>query len=70
MNLVVLGGKKEKTAGERRNKENEDIIARMRAGCSHSLISPQATWWPPRPIIEKDKDAVKRLYRHDDDKKD
>jgi len=70
MNLVVLGEKKEKTADERRSEENEAVIARMRAGCSHSLVPPQATWWPPRPIIEKDKDAVKRLYRHGDDKKD
>lgn len=70
MNLIVLGGKKEKTVSERRSDENEEIIDRMRKGCSHSLVPPQATWWPPRPIIEKDKDAIKRLYKHDDDKKD
>lgn len=32
------------------------------------LYSASDTWFPPRPIIEKDKKAIKKLYKLEDDK--
>lgn len=59
-----MEGDKEK---ERRAKENEEIIQRMRNGETHSLIPPAATWFPPRPLIQKDKESIKKLYGVTDD---
>jgi len=46
----------------RRAMENAAVIARMKTGESSSVIDRQATWWPPRQMIAKDKEAIKRVY--------
>jgi hypothetical protein len=32
---------------------NDSIIDRMKKGESLASVPPQATWWPPRPVIKK-----------------
>jgi len=46
---------------EKRKKINDDILRRFKAG--EQLQDPASlTWFPPRPIIEKDSKLVKKLY--------
>lgn len=45
-----------------RKEHNSDLIRRMRDNEPLKSFDSQASWFPPRPIIEKDKDAVTRLY--------
>lgn len=47
----------------RRKLHNRKILKRMEKGETLNLYSPQSSWFPPRPIIKKDKKAVKELYR-------
>ena len=50
---------------KRRDKRNKDIVSRLKRGESTRTVPPEATWWPPRPIIKKDPEAIKRLYNSD-----
>jgi hypothetical protein len=47
---------------EKRKERNKEVVDRFRKEYSHSLLPPEATWFPPRPIIAKDKDAISKLY--------
>lgn len=47
---------------EKRKKENKYLIEKMMRGESFNTVSTASTWFPPRPIIEKDKEAMGRLY--------
>jgi len=49
-----------------RKKHNEQLIRRMKAGEPLWSYDSKASWFPPRPIIEKDQDAIKRLYKDGD----
>jgi len=49
---------------EKRKKMNEDIIKRLKAGDPLQDTSDK-TWFPPRPVIQKDQDQVKKLYGND-----
>ncbi|MCX6117829.1 MAG: hypothetical protein NT027_09820 [Proteobacteria bacterium] len=46
-----------------RKRHNEQLIKRMKAGESLWSYDSKASWFPPRPIIEKDPEAIKRLYK-------
>lgn len=46
---------------EQRNKNNNDILARMKAG-EPLQYNAALTWFPPRPTVRKDKNIVKELY--------
>jgi len=49
---------------EKRKKINEDILKRLKAG--EQLQDPaNKTWFPPRPVIQKDQEHVKQLYGND-----
>jgi len=50
------------TDKDRRARENADLIRRMKAGETLSLVAPAATWWPPRALIKKDPGEVARVY--------
>jgi hypothetical protein len=52
---------------ERRKRKNADVISRMRSGDPLVLIPSSATWFPPRPLVEKDKESIKKLYGTEDD---
>lgn len=47
---------------DKRKERNKNLIERMRHGDPLNLIEPQATWYPPRPIIAKNKQDIARLY--------
>jgi hypothetical protein len=49
---------------KKRKDFNEDILKRLKAG--EPLQDPSTlTWFPPRPIIQKDPNAIKNLYGND-----
>ena len=45
-----------------RKQLNMDLVRRMRNGESLTTYDSKASWYPPRPIIEKDQEAIERLY--------
>lgn len=45
-----------------RKERNSDVIRRMRNGDQLSSFNSYSSWFPPRPVIEKDGDAVQKLY--------
>jgi len=51
-----------KTLRQKRKSHNEDIVKRMREGDSLSSFSTEKSWFPDRPTIKKDKEAIERLY--------
>jgi hypothetical protein len=46
----------------RRKVENKRILAKMMRGESLATVPADATWFPPRPLVTKDPDALSRLY--------
>ena len=49
---------------KKRKEMNANILKRLKAG--DALQEPaNLTWFPPRPVIQKNKDAVKALYGDD-----
>lgn len=48
-----------------RKERNSDLIQRMRNGDQLTSFNSYASWYPPRPIIEKDSRAVRELYGQD-----
>lgn len=51
-----------RTKTEIRTNHNRELLKRMEAGESLSSFDSQSSWFPPRPVLEKDQEAVKRLY--------
>jgi hypothetical protein len=54
-----LNGEDMEDLESKRKRENKDLIERMKRGENLSRIPPEATWYPPRPLIKKD---LTRLY--------
>ena len=52
-----------KNARDLRKQHNSDLIRRMRNGESLNAIDSKASWFPPRPVIEKDRSEMARLYQ-------
>lgn len=46
-----------------RKRQNNDVIRRMREGDPLKSFGSLSSWYPPRPVIEKDKDALSKLYK-------
>ena len=46
----------------KRRVMNQDVIYRMRKGESLSSYNSFSSWFPPRPLVKKDKEAVTKLY--------
>ena len=51
-----------KTENEIRKEYNAYVLQLFREGKTLTAIIPEATFFPPRPIIKKDKEAVEKLY--------
>lgn len=47
---------------ERRKRENEELVKRMREGHNLCHTGLQAYRWAPRPKVEKDRKEMARLY--------
>ncbi|MDQ3231776.1 MAG: hypothetical protein M3Q07_08155 [Pseudobdellovibrionaceae bacterium] len=48
-----------------RKERNADILRRMRGGEQLASFNSYASWFPPRPIIQKDIHALQELYGND-----
>jgi hypothetical protein len=44
---------------KRRKEENKRILDKLKHGENINTVSTEATWYPPRPIIQKD---LSKLY--------
>lgn len=53
---------KTKNASLLRKSRNADVLKRMKEGESLNSFDSNSSWFPPRPMVEKDPDAVKKLY--------
>jgi hypothetical protein len=51
-----------KTIQDSRKQHNEQLIRRMKSGEQLWSYDSKASWFPPRPMIEKDPEAIKKLY--------
>ena len=51
-----------KNTRDLRRQHNSELIRRMRNGESLTSFDSKASWYPPRPIIQKDKSEMARLY--------
>ena len=51
-----------RTKTEIRTNHNREILKRMETGESLTSFDSQSSWFPPRPVIEKDQEAVRKLY--------
>lgn len=51
-----------KKISELRKMRNKDILMRMDEGDNLSSYKSYASWFPPRPVLEKDARAIARLY--------
>ena len=54
---------------ENRQKHNLDLLRRMRTGEALYSFDSQSSWYPPRPILEKDAKALTELYGKDGEKR-
>jgi hypothetical protein len=45
-----------------RKAHNAELIRRMMKGESLTSFDSQSSWYPPRPVIEKDPSEIARLY--------
>ncbi|RZA13305.1 MAG: hypothetical protein EOP10_29965 [Proteobacteria bacterium] len=45
-----------------RHDRNSELVRRMRNGEQLTSFNSQSSWYPPRPIIEKDQTAISKLY--------
>ena len=45
-----------------RRERNTELVQRMRQGEQLSSFNSFASWYPPRPIIQKDCGAIEQLY--------
>ena len=52
-----------KAGQDTRKQHNEQLIRRMKSGEPLWSYDSKASWFPPRPMIEKDPEAIKRLYK-------
>lgn len=51
-----------KNRSDIRKRHNEDLIRRMHNGEALCTFDSKDSWFPPRPIVKKDKKEVERLY--------
>ena len=51
-----------KALDQLRKERNQEIVRKMRAGESLSSFDSQASWFPERPKIEKNLEAIQKLY--------
>ena len=55
---------------ERRKQHNRDLLHRFKTGDNLVAFDETMSFFPPRPLIKKDKKEMARLYNLDEDKKD
>jgi hypothetical protein len=45
-----------------RQKRNQEVLEKMKSGESLMKYDSSASWFPPRPIIKKDRKAIEVLH--------
>ena len=45
-----------------RHDRNSELVRKMRNGDQLTSFNSQSSWYPPRPTIEKDEGAIRKLY--------
>jgi len=45
-----------------RQKRNAELIRKMKKGESLTSFTTDGSWFPPRPVIKKDKKLVSKLH--------
>ena len=45
-----------------RRERNADLLRQMQNGEQMASFNSYASWFPPRPIIQKDSSAIHKLY--------
>jgi hypothetical protein len=58
-----------KKADELRRLRNASLLRRMEDGDELTSFNSNASWFPPRPIIKKNNEAIERLYGVGTDKR-
>jgi hypothetical protein len=58
-----MNDQSKKNASDLRKQHNSDLIRRMRNGEPLNTVDSKASWYPPRPLIEKDKAEMERVYQ-------
>lgn len=54
-----------------RQKRNASIVARMKNGQPLNYgIDATDSWWPPRPMIKKDKNAITIIFKKENNNDD
>ena len=52
----------QRTSREIRFEHNREIVTRMKSGDSLQSFDSASSWFPPRPVIQKNKEDVSKLY--------
>mgnify|MGYP005670025897 CR=1 FL=1 len=52
----------QKSFDTKRRERNSELVRRMRDGDPLTSFSNASSWFPPRPIIQKDSAEIARLY--------
>ena len=52
-----------------RKSRNQEILWRMDSGESLTSFNSHSSWYPPRPVVQKDSSAVRRLYGSEPDER-
>ncbi len=60
--MAVKNLREEIEAEKLRDEHNKDLIRRMRNGEPLTSFDSHSSWFPPRPTIEKDSNAISQLY--------
>lgn len=60
-----LGDSNVSSLGKTRTKRNRDLVKRMRSGEPLGSFNTEDSWFPSRPVLQKDKKVIDKLYRVD-----
>jgi hypothetical protein len=47
---------------QKRRLRNQEILTRMQQGESLNCFDSYTSWFPPRPIVKKDRTGMNKLY--------
>jgi len=59
---VIKGTSSNPTPINRRRDHNTELLQRMSHGDPLCAMDSTSSWFPPRPVIAKDRQAILRLY--------
>lgn len=55
---------------KQRQKHNKNIVERMKRGEDLVEFDEMESWFPPRPMVKKDKKLMAKLYDNKEDEKE